>query len=119
VRQPLVSFFVLTYGVTWLLWSPVVIWGLPVFSATTHAPSWYLMPGVAVGMTGSVIGSAVVLHRWAGPPAEERGPAQRPAATKGRSWPEKGNSSRQDVIAVARTSVSGISPGRGRDFLSD
>jgi len=51
--SPLVSFFVLAYGVTWLLWSPVVLLGLPVFSETTHAPSWYVLPGIALGVTGS------------------------------------------------------------------
>jgi hypothetical protein len=30
--KPLVSFFVLAYGVSWLLWIPVVILGLPVIT---------------------------------------------------------------------------------------
>ena len=51
--RPLASFFVLAYAVTWLLWSPLVFAGVPAFSATTHAPSWYALPGVAVGVTGS------------------------------------------------------------------
>lgn len=50
--RPLTSFFVLSYAVTWLFWSPVVALGLPVFSPTTHAPTWYLMPAIAVGVTG-------------------------------------------------------------------
>jgi membrane protease YdiL (CAAX protease family) len=52
-EKPLVSFFVLAYAVTWLLWSPVLLLGLPTFSARTHAPSWYVMPGIAIGVTGS------------------------------------------------------------------
>jgi membrane protease YdiL (CAAX protease family) len=43
---------VLAYGVTWLLWSPVVFLGLPVFSPTSHAPTWYLAPAIIVGVTG-------------------------------------------------------------------
>lgn len=50
--RPLTWFFVLSYAVSWLLWSPIVLLGLPAFSATTHAPSWYLMPGIAIGVTG-------------------------------------------------------------------
>ena len=52
-RHPLVSFFVLAYGVTWLLWSPMVLAGVPAFSASRHAPSWAALPGVAVGVTGT------------------------------------------------------------------
>ncbi|GAY15000.1 CPBP family intramembrane glutamic endopeptidase [Mycobacterium sp. shizuoka-1] len=51
--RPLVSFFVLAYSVTWLLWAPVVIGGVPAFSATTHTPSWYALPAVVVGVTGT------------------------------------------------------------------
>ncbi|HZZ49334.1 MAG TPA: type II CAAX endopeptidase family protein [Pseudonocardia sp.] len=52
-ERQLLSFFVLAYGITWLLWSPVLVLGLPVFSASTHAPTWYLMPAIIVGVTGS------------------------------------------------------------------
>lgn len=52
-RHPLVSFFVLAYAVTWLLWSPVVFFNLPVFNPVTHAPSLYVLPGIAIGVTGS------------------------------------------------------------------
>lgn len=51
--RPLASFFVLAYGVTWLLWAPLVVGGVPAFSASTHTPSWYALPGVAVGVTGT------------------------------------------------------------------
>jgi membrane protease YdiL (CAAX protease family) len=51
--RPMVSFFVLAYGVTWLLWAPLVVCGVPAFSASTHTPSWYALPGVAVGVTGT------------------------------------------------------------------
>ena len=42
--KPLVSFFVLAYGVSWLLWIPVVILGLPVINPTRQAPSLYILP---------------------------------------------------------------------------
>lgn len=51
--RPLVSFFVLAYGITWLLWAPLVLGGVPAFSASTHTPSWYALPGVVVGVTGT------------------------------------------------------------------
>jgi membrane protease YdiL (CAAX protease family) len=51
--RPLVWFFVLSYGVTWLLWAPLVFAGVPAFSETTHTPSWYALPGVAIGVTGT------------------------------------------------------------------
>ena len=51
--RPLVSFFVLSYAVTWLLWAPLVFAGVPAFSESTHTPSWYALPGAAVGVTGT------------------------------------------------------------------
>lgn len=51
--RPLLWFFVLSYGVTWLLWAPVVFAGVPAFSATTHTPSWYALPAVVIGVTGT------------------------------------------------------------------
>ncbi len=53
--HPLVSFFVLAYGLTWLLWAPMVFTGLPAFSATRHVPSIYTLPGVMIGVTGSAL----------------------------------------------------------------
>lgn len=38
-NRPLLSFFVLAYAVTWLLQSPLLILGLPVFSPVTHQGS--------------------------------------------------------------------------------
>lgn len=54
-RYPLVSFFVLAYAVTWLLWAPVVFAGVPAFSETRHVPSLAALPAVAVGVTGSAL----------------------------------------------------------------
>lgn len=51
--HPLTSFFVLAYTVSWLLWTPALILGVPVFSATTHTPSPWILPGIAFGVTGS------------------------------------------------------------------
>jgi membrane protease YdiL (CAAX protease family) len=54
-RYPLVSFFVLAYALTWLLWAPVVFAGVPAFSETRHVPSLAALPAVAVGVTGSAL----------------------------------------------------------------
>lgn len=51
--HPLVSFFVLAYGITWLLWAPMVVAGVPAFSETRHTPSIYALPAVAIGVTGT------------------------------------------------------------------
>ena len=51
--HPVVSFFVLAYAVTWLLWAPIVIAAVPAFSETRHVPSLYALPAVAVGVTGT------------------------------------------------------------------
>lgn len=53
--HPLVSFFVLSYTVTWLLWAPMIVAGAPVFSETRHLPSIYALPGIAVGVTGTAL----------------------------------------------------------------
>lgn len=64
--HPLVSFFVLAYAVTWLLWAPMVIAGAPVFSETKHLPSPYALPGIAVGVTGTAFVMAAVTQGRAG-----------------------------------------------------
>jgi len=64
--KPLVSFFVLAYGVSWLLWIPVVILGLPVINPTTQAPSLYILPGIAIGVTGSAFLMTAVTQGKAG-----------------------------------------------------
>ncbi len=52
-RHPLAWFFGLAYGVTWLLWSPMLLLHLPPFVAATHTPNWAVLPGIAIGVTGS------------------------------------------------------------------
>ncbi len=64
--RPLVWFFVLSYGVTWLLWAPLVFAGVPAFSETTHTPSWYALPAVAIGVTGTAFFMTAVTQGRAG-----------------------------------------------------
>lgn len=64
--HPLVSFFVLAYAVTWLLWAPVVFAGVPAFSETRHIPTVYALPGVAIGVTGSALLMTAVTQGRAG-----------------------------------------------------
>ncbi|WP_328353321.1 CPBP family intramembrane metalloprotease [Mycobacterium sp. NBC_00419] len=64
--RPLVCFFVLSYAVTWLLWAPLVFTGVPAFSETTHTPSWYALPAVAVGVTGTAFFMTAVTQGRAG-----------------------------------------------------
>jgi membrane protease YdiL (CAAX protease family) len=65
-RHPLVSFFVLAYGISWLLWSPLLILKLPVFNPATHAPSLYILPGIAIGVTGSAFLMTAITQGRAG-----------------------------------------------------
>jgi membrane protease YdiL (CAAX protease family) len=65
-HKPLVSFFVLAYGLSWLLWIPVVILGLPVINLSTQAPSLYVLPGIAIGVTGSAFLMSAVTQGKAG-----------------------------------------------------
>ena len=44
--HPLTSFFVMAYTITWLLWLPAILWDLPRIA---------LLPGIAVGVTGSAL----------------------------------------------------------------
>jgi membrane protease YdiL (CAAX protease family) len=54
-RYPLTSFFVLAYVITWLLWAPMVIAGVPAFSETRHVPTLAALPAVAIGVTGTAL----------------------------------------------------------------
>lgn len=65
-KRPLLWFFVLAYAVTWLLWSPAVLLGLPTFATAEHAPNWYLLPGVAIGVTGTAFAMTAVTDGRAG-----------------------------------------------------
>lgn len=64
--HPLVSFFVLVYAVTWLLWSPLIFLNLPAFNPATHAPMLYTLPGVAIGVTGSAFLMTAITQGKAG-----------------------------------------------------
>jgi membrane protease YdiL (CAAX protease family) len=52
-RHPITSYFVIAYAVTWLFHIPVVLLGLPISNPETHAPSLYILPGIAIGVTGT------------------------------------------------------------------
>lgn len=64
--HPLVAFFVISYAVSWLLWTPIVVMGLPPFSPTRHAPELYLLPGIAVGVTGTAFALTAITQGRAG-----------------------------------------------------
>ncbi len=51
-KHQLVSFFVLTYAVSWGLWLPVVLLKLPTSNEITHTPAIFILPGIALGVTG-------------------------------------------------------------------
>ncbi|GAA1685126.1 type II CAAX endopeptidase family protein [Microbacterium lacus] len=52
-RRPLTMFFVIAYAVTWLLWSPLILLGVPAFNPDTFAPTIWVLPGIAIGVTGT------------------------------------------------------------------
>jgi uncharacterized protein len=51
--HPVVSFFLLAYALTWGLWLPVLLLHLPTISQLSHTPTNYILPGIALGVTGS------------------------------------------------------------------
>lgn len=65
-RHPLLSFWVLAYAVTWLLWTPMILAGVPAFSQSRHIPSLYALPAVAVGVTGTAFAMTAVTQGRAG-----------------------------------------------------
>lgn len=64
--HPLISFFALAYLLTWALWAPLLINGIPAFSETRHVPSLAALPGVAIGVTGTAIFMTWVTQGGAG-----------------------------------------------------
>jgi uncharacterized protein len=52
-RHPVVSFFILAYAVSWGLWIPMMLLHLPMTSELSHTPTIYILPGIALGVTGS------------------------------------------------------------------
>lgn len=52
-RHPLLSFYILTYAVTWGLWIPAELLHLPRISELLLMPRNYILPGVVFGVTGS------------------------------------------------------------------
>lgn len=65
-RYPLVSFFVLAYAISWILWIPVLVFHWPTFDPSTHAPSLYILAGIVFGPTGSAFLMTAVTQGKAG-----------------------------------------------------
>ncbi len=64
--RPLMWFVVLSYSITWLLWAPLVLTGVPAFSATSHTPSLGTLPGAAIGVTGTAFAMTALTQGRAG-----------------------------------------------------
>jgi membrane protease YdiL (CAAX protease family) len=65
-RHPVISFFVLAYAIPWALWIPVLVLHLPTFDPSTHAPTLYILAGIAIGVTGSAFLMTAVTQGKAG-----------------------------------------------------
>jgi membrane protease YdiL (CAAX protease family) len=65
-RHPLVSFFLLAYAVSWALWLPMLLLHLPEQDPSRHTPTIYLLPGIALGVTGSAFLMTAVTQGKAG-----------------------------------------------------
>jgi CAAX protease family protein len=65
-RYPVVSFFLLAYAVSWALWLPTLLFHLPVFDPSSHAPTLYILPGIVFGPTGSAFLMTAVTQGKAG-----------------------------------------------------
>jgi membrane protease YdiL (CAAX protease family) len=58
----LLSFFVLVFVVTWMLWLPVVLLGLPTLVEPYYLPSIGILPGIALGASGVALFMSALLH---------------------------------------------------------
>jgi len=54
-RRPLFCFFVLAYGISWLLWLPSVVLGIPTIVEPDYVPSLWILPGIVLGTTGATL----------------------------------------------------------------
>ncbi len=51
--RPLLSFFILAYGISWLLWLPTVVLDIPTIVEPDYVPSLWILPGIVLGTTGA------------------------------------------------------------------
>lgn len=65
-RRPLVYFFVFAYAISWGLWLPVNLFGIPAIDETLSLPSIYILPGVLFGATGSALLTTAIIDGKAG-----------------------------------------------------
>ena len=54
-RRPLLCFFVLAYGTSWLLWLPSVVLSIPTIVEPDYVPSLWILPGIVLGTTGAAL----------------------------------------------------------------
>src|SRR5262249_36015128 len=65
-RHPVVAFFLLAYAVSWGLWLPMLLWQIPMTSERSHTPTLAILPGIALGVTGSAFLMTALTHGQAG-----------------------------------------------------
>jgi len=54
-KRPLTAFFVLVYLVTWILWLPMIIFGIPAIVEPLYLPNILVLPGIALGASGAAL----------------------------------------------------------------
>ncbi len=54
-ERPLLSFFALVYFLSWILWLPLLVFGIPAIVEPLYLPSIFILPGIALGASGAAL----------------------------------------------------------------
>lgn len=65
-RRPLTAFFVFVYLVTWILWLPMIIFGIPAIVEPLYLPNILVLPGIALGASGAALVITAIVYGASG-----------------------------------------------------
>ena len=65
-KRPLTAFFVFVYLVTWILWLPMIVFGIPAIVEPLYLPNIWTLPGIALGASGVALVITAIVYGASG-----------------------------------------------------